>query len=238
VARRGLSPTGQADVRAVLFDVDFTLSRPGPALSAAGYRTAGSRLGLELEEARYAGARAAAMVELRHHPELDHDLDVWVRFTEEVIRGMGGSGPAVARLAVAIVEAWDVHENHDLYEDVAPTFARLRAAGLRIGLVSNSARDLGEFARHHGLAVDAVVSSGFHGKVKPHPTIFRAALELLETAPARAVMVGDSPADDVEGARAVGMHAVLVDRHDLQPPAAGAIRGLAPLPGLLGLPAA
>jgi putative hydrolase of the HAD superfamily len=74
--------------------------------------------------------------------------------------------------------------------------------------------------------------------VKPHPTIFRAALELLETAPARAVMVGDSPADDVEGARAVGMHAVLVDRHDLQPPAAGAIRGLAPLPGLLGLPAA
>ena len=58
-------------------------------------------------------------------------------------------------------------ENFDIYEDVEPVLEELRAHGLRIGLVSNGARDLREFVRHHGLDADVTVASRYHGKVKP-----------------------------------------------------------------------
>jgi hypothetical protein len=44
-------------VRAVLFDVDFTIARPGPELGPEGYRRLGARFGLELDPSRYADAR-------------------------------------------------------------------------------------------------------------------------------------------------------------------------------------
>jgi FMN phosphatase YigB (HAD superfamily) len=75
-----------------------------------------------------------------------------------------------------------------------------------------------------------------HGKVKPSPTIFRAALELLDVAPEAAVMVGDSPLDDIDGARALGMRAYLVDREGRFPDRADALPTLLELPALLGLP--
>ena len=82
-------------LRAVLVDVDFTIARPGPLLGPEGYRRAGERHGLALDPARHDAARAAAIVDLRHHPELRHDEEVWIRFTEDIVRGMGGDGPGV-----------------------------------------------------------------------------------------------------------------------------------------------
>jgi putative hydrolase of the HAD superfamily len=99
--------------------------------------------------------------------------------------------------------------------------------------VSNSARDIQEFARHHALAVDAGISSFHHGKTKPHASIFRAVLDLLEVEPPEAVMVGDTVADDIEGARAVGMHAILVDRLGVYPDYEPRLEDLSPLPDLL-----
>src|SRR4051794_19853880 len=197
---------------AVLFDVDFTLAKPGPLLGPEGYRDAGRRFGLELDPERYAEARAAALLDLQHHPELDHDEEVWIRFTEDIVRGMGGTGESCRRVAVAITDGWLESENFELYEDVLPVLSALRQAGLKIGLVSNTSRDLDAFLRHHALDVDAWVSSGVHGKVKPSPSIFKAVLELLEVEPEAAVMVGDSPEDDVAGAEALGIRALLLDR--------------------------
>ena len=114
-----------------------------------------------------------------------------------------------------------------------PVLASLREAGIRIGLVSNTSRDLGAFVEHFSLDVDAWISSGVHGKVKPSPTIFLAALELLGVEPAVAVMVGDSPLDDVEGARALGMQAYLVDREGRFPERDDALPTLLALPALL-----
>src|SRR5438552_7166038 len=79
-------------LRAVIFDVDFTLARPGPDLGPEGYRQLGARYGLSLDPALYEEARAAAVAELKRHPELDHDEEIWVRFTERIIVGMGGRG--------------------------------------------------------------------------------------------------------------------------------------------------
>jgi len=199
-------------LRAVLFDVDFTLVRPGPELGPEGYVNAGARHGLTLDASRYEAARDDALVELKHHPELEHDDTIWFAFTERIVRGMGGTAPASYECAVEITRGWERHENFELYEDVIPVLAELRAAGLKIGLVSNSARDVRAFAEHHGLDIDAGISSFHHGKTKPHASIFRAVLDLLEVAPEEAAMVGDTVEDDVEGARAIGMQAVLVDR--------------------------
>jgi putative hydrolase of the HAD superfamily len=224
-----------AELKAVLFDVDFTLARPGPELGPGGYVRAGERHGLHLEPARYEAARDAALVDLRRHPELEHDDEIWVRFTERIVRGMGGDADPAYACAVEITRAWERHENFELYDDVPDALAALRAAGLRIGLVSNSARDVREFARHHGLDVDAGISSFHHGRTKPHASIFRAVLDLLGVEPAEAVMVGDTIADDIEGALALGMCAILLDRDGIHADFEPRLESLNELPRLLGL---
>jgi HAD superfamily hydrolase (TIGR01662 family) len=223
------------ELKAVLFDVDFTLARPGPELGPEGYVRAGERHGLTLDAVRYEAARDAALVDLRRHPELEHDDEIWFRFTERIIRGMGGDADNAYDCAVEMTRGWERHENFDLYDDARPVLAELRAAGLRIGLVSNSARDVREFARHHELDVDAGISSFHHGRTKPHASIFRAVLDLLDVEPGEAAMVGDQMADDIEGAAAIGMRAILLDREGLHPGFEPRIAGLHELLPQLGL---
>jgi putative hydrolase of the HAD superfamily len=223
-------------VRAVLFDVDFTLARPGPELGPAGYVRAGVRHGLTLDPARFDRAREAALVHLRHHPELDHDDSIWFSFTERIVLGMGGTEPASYACAVDITRGWELHENFELYEDTVPVLAEVRSAGMKIGLLTNSSRDVHAFARHHGLDVDAAVGSLDHGKTKPHASIFRAVLGLLDVEAADAVMVGDTVADDIDGARALGMRALLVDRLGRYPDFDGRLDDLYGLAAALGLP--
>jgi len=224
-------------LEAVLFDVDFTLAKPGPLLGGPGYREAAARFGLDLDPERYLEARAGAVADLEHHPELDHDEEVWVRFTEDILRGMGGDGPNVREIALEITRGWERSDNFELYEDALPAMAELRAHGLRIGLVSNTSRDLEDFIAHFRLDVDAWISSGRHGKVKPSPSIFLAALELLGAVPERTAMIGDSPTDDVDGARALGLRAFLLDREGRFGGRDDTLPDLRALPAALGLPA-
>jgi len=220
---------------AVLFDVDFTLFRPGPELGPEGYRRLGERHGLVLEPTRYDAARVAAIEKLQSARDLVHDEEVWIAFTEQIVRGMGGDAEGARECAVDMVRAWEQHENFSLYEDALPVLDELRARGLRIGLVSNGQRDLEEFVVHHELRVDAVVGSKAHGRTKPHPSIFVAALEALGASAEDAAMVGDSFEDDIEGARSLGMRAILLDREGLRPGETDRIDTLLALPAALGL---
>jgi HAD superfamily hydrolase (TIGR01549 family) len=223
-------------VRAVLFDVDFTIARPGPELGPEGYQRLGERFGLELDPSRYKQARERAVEGIRRHPELEHDEEIWVAFTERIIRGMGGEADSAHDCAVAMTEAWEHAEHFELYEDALPVLEELRVQGLKLGLVSNTGRNLDEFVAHHRLDVDAAIGSGAFGRTKPHPTIFRAVLERLAIEPAEAAMVGDSPEDDVEGARAAGIEAAfLLDRDDRYPEIGDRLPDLYALPAALGL---
>jgi HAD superfamily hydrolase (TIGR01549 family) len=222
-------------VLAVLFDVDFTLCRPGPELSAERYARIAARHGATLDVGRYDDAREAAALNLKRHPELLHDDTIWHRFTEEIFLGMGGPREIASECATEIEQGWEVSENFELFEDALPVLEELRAAELRLGLVSNGIRDLHEFVAHHRLDVDAIVGSRAHGYVKPHPTIFQAALQQLGVEPAGAVMVGDSLEEDVEGARALGMRAILIDRDDRHPDVDERLTDLYGLPAALGL---
>ena len=222
-------------LRAVLFDVDFTLFRPGPELGPEGYRRLGERHGLELDPDRYAEARRASIELLSGERDLVHDEQVWIAFTEQIVLGMGGDRSGSHACAVDMVREWERHENFSLYEDAVPVLDELRRRGIKIGLVTNGQRDLEEFVAHHHLEVDAAVGSKAHGRVKPHPSIFVAALQELAVAPAETAMVGDSYEDDIEGARALGIRAILLDRDGRHPDDADRIDTLLALPAALGL---
>jgi putative hydrolase of the HAD superfamily len=226
--------TSSLMLRAVVFDVDFTIARPGPDLGPEGYARLGARYGLTLDPAKYDEARRAALDTLERHPELQHDEEIWVLFTERIIVGMGGTGDTYA-CAAEMARAWEHAQHFDLFDDVLPVLADLRGRGLKLGLLSNTARDLERFVAHHALDVDAVLTSRAHGKTKPHQAIFRRILELLGVAADEAVMVGDSIEDDIDGARAVGMRAVLLDRDGRHPEVTDRLTDLRGLTAALAL---
>jgi putative hydrolase of the HAD superfamily len=224
-------------IQAVLFDVDFTLALPGPELGAEGYRRLGERHGLELDVSRLDEARERAFRELQRQPGLEHDEELWIAFTELIIRGMGGDADSARACAADMVARWMQHENFTLYDDVLPVLEELRRRGLKLGLVSNGERDLDEFVLHHALDVEVAIGSRAFGRTKPHPSIFAAALERLGVEPGDAAMVGDSYADDIEGARALGMRAFLLDRDGRYPDEPDRLPTLLALPAALGLTA-
>lgn len=224
-------------LRAVLLDVDYTLCRPGPELGPESYVRVGARHGLELDPERYAEARERAIAGFHRHPDLLHDEELWVAFTERIVQGMGGTGRATRACAAELEGAWENSANFDLYDDVFPVLEELRRHDLKLGLISNGVRDLNAFARDHRLDVDVAIGSRDHGWTKPHESIFRAALEALGVTADEAAMVGDSLGDDVEGARALGIRAFLVDRENRYPDVPDRLPDLRALPAALGLPA-
>jgi len=119
------------------------------------------------------------------------------------------------------------------YPEVPAALAGLRAAGARLGIVSNwdiSLHDVLERTELRAL-VDTVVISAELGVGKPDPAIFRAALDRLGATAADAIHVGDSVEHDVEGARAAGLRAILVARNGADAPEG--VRVVASLDGLL-----
>lgn len=220
-------------VKAILFDVDFTLAKPGEHLGPDPYERLGREFGLDA--ARSGEAWAAATRSLPRDPDLRHDEELWHALSERVFREMGGEPDLAHNLAVTLTRLWEDSANFDLYDDALPVMDKLRAHRLKIGLVSNTHREIDDFVEHHRLEVDCVLSSRRHGWMKPHESIFRAALSLLEVEPAEAVMVGDSIEEDLEGARALGMQAFLIDRSGRHPELTEALPDLWALPAALGL---
>ena len=100
------------------------------------------------------------------------------------------------------------------YPDAAPALSSLRDAGLRLVCVSNWDCSLPAVLERCGLAqlLDGVVTSAEAGSRKPDPAIFVSALDLAEASPGEALHVGDSASEDVEGARAAGISALLLNR--------------------------
>ena len=224
---------------AVFFDVDFTLIYPGPTFRGEGYREFCARYGMTVDADRFAAGVAGAA------PLLDTDDDafnpeIFVAYTRHIIEHMGGRGPGVDAAAREIYREWAACQHFELYDDVPGVLRDLASSGVRIGLISNTQRCLTSFQSHFELngLISATMSSFEHGFMKPHPSIFSAALERIGAQPRDAVMVGDSVRQDIEGALNAGMRAVLLDRGGAAPPRAAqlgvpVIRSLRELPGLL-----
>jgi HAD superfamily hydrolase (TIGR01549 family) len=212
------------DTRAVFFDVDFTLIYPGPRFQQEGYVQCCARHGLAIDGTKFRASVAAASSMLDEADGLRHDARLFIEYTKRIIQGMGGDGPGLEACAQELFDEWASCQHFSLYDDVEPVFRALTDRGLRIGLISNTHRSLAAFQAHFELEpfVTGAISSSEHGFLKPHASIFRAALDLLGVGAAESIMVGDNPAQDVAGALAVGMRAVLLQRSAVRPPWADA----------------
>ena len=104
----------------------------------------------------------------------------------------------------------------------------------RVGLITNADNGiLRQSILRRGFLFDFVVTSEDVGRCKPHPAVFERALELERLSPAQMLMVGDSPVEDIMGAKQCGMPAVQICRQgEIQ--GEGCIRQLSQLRELLG----
>jgi HAD superfamily hydrolase (TIGR01662 family) len=223
--------------RAVFFDVDFTLIHPGPAFQGSGYSEFCARHGIVVDPARFAQSVASASTLLDSSGGI-YDPQIFIDYTRRIIEGMGGCGDKVEMAARDIYDEWSGCQHFTLYEDVPDVVRALHARGLTIGLISNTQRCLSSFQSHFALdgLFAVTVSSALHGYMKPHPSIFQAALQQAGVAVDESVMVGDSLDHDIAGARRLGMRAVLVARSGPPsecPPDVPVIATLRDLPALL-----
>jgi len=115
-------------------------------------------------------------------------------------------------------------EGAAIYGNTIPVLQELRAKGLKTAVVSNSPwgspPDLwGKEIERLGLMpyFDALCFCGEVGWRKPAKPIFVLAMNRLSVRPADCLFVGDRPKWDIDGPRAVGMNAVLVDRDGAYP---------------------
>jgi putative hydrolase of the HAD superfamily len=205
-------------IRAVLLDALGTLLHfepPAPLLRAALRERAGIEVSAEAAEA----AIKAEIAYYRGHLHEGRDpasLADLRRRSAEAMRPALGVEADGAALTDALLAALRFRA----YPDAAPALRSLRSLGLAIVVVSNWDHSLHARLAETGLAplVDAAIASAEIGHAKPDPAIFEHALELAGAGPGSALHVGDSPREDVQGALAAGLRAVLVARG--APPAA------------------
>ena len=219
--------------RAVSFDVTGTLL--GLPRLGEIYAEAFRRHGHAVDEARMGEVVPAVWQELSIRTKLGED-----RFSSHPEGAKGFWRELVARvaahlelepptpfLAAELFERFAQADAWEVFADAAAALPALRAAGLRLGVVSNFDARLPRVLAGCGLAerFEAVVYSEEVGVEKPHPAIFEELLGRLDLPAADVLHVGDSRRDDVEGARAVGMQALWLTRGS----ARGDLRSLAEL---------
>jgi putative hydrolase of the HAD superfamily len=118
----------------------------------------------------------------------------------------------------AVAEACELRVEHwrELLRPAPATLAtldRLRAAGLRLALVSDCSIETPLAWEDTELAprFDVAVFSSVVGVRKPHPDIYRAAYEPLGVAPPECLFVGDGGSRELTGAAALGMRAIRLE---------------------------
>jgi putative hydrolase of the HAD superfamily len=222
-----------APVRAVLLDALGTLVElqpPAPRLQRllgqAGFDVS--------EEQAAAGFAAEIAYYLDHHLEgsdrerLERLRD---RCAEEMRRALDLPDLDHATARRAMLEALEFRP----YPDVLPALRELRERGVTLVIASNWDCSLPDWLGPAGITelVDGVVTSAEVGAPKPNPRIFERALAIAGAAPSEAIHVGDTVDNDVNGAAAAGVRAVLLQRDGEPPAGVEAVRSLRELAALL-----
>jgi len=210
--------------RAILFDAGFTLTFHDGERIAAYAAQAGVHADVaaleRAEGALRAELRETEGVTLRTHADGGHRWHQHMYRRLLALAETPGDSDLLDEAAAVILRehrlsnAW-----RRVGAGVRASLTRLRAAGLKLAVVSNSEGTIEQMLIEIELrdVFDAVVDSAVVGITKPDPRIFRIALDRLAVSPAEAIMVGDSPSADIAGAHAAGIRAALLDPHGLYP---------------------
>jgi putative hydrolase of the HAD superfamily len=210
--------------KAVLFDAGFTLTfHDGARLAAYAAKAGVTADAAALERAERAlrqEFRETQGVVMRTHHDGGFSWHERLYRRLLALSETPGAPDALDRAATVILRehrasnAW-----RRIGSGVRESLQRLRAAGLKLAVVSNSEGTIEEMLLEIGLRplFDAVVDSSVVGFTKPDPRIFQIALDRLAVSAADALMVGDSPSADVDGASAAGIRAALIDPYDFYP---------------------
>jgi len=210
----------------VFFDVGFTLMYFFPsllelnlrALHEAGFNVSAERL---LDARRELDMRLQATRPTATFPpteEADRAREIELR--RQLLHALGIESDKMLQRFMAREEAIYAEPGAlRLYPEVKEVLRGLRAAGYRLGVISNWSWNLRARCAQLGIAddFDLILASAYAGVEKPHPAIFRLALESLQVAPKRALHVGDNYTADVLGARNAGLDAVLICRDEMPP---------------------
>ena len=197
-----------AGLRAVLFDAGNTLVFLDYARLA---EEVGAAIGLPLTEQGLARHRAAATRAMESATGGDRHRAAAYLESLFLLSGVPRESLDQVRDCLGRMHGerhlWSV-----LADRSAESLARLRQAGLKLAVVSNSDGRVEQALAAAGIRhyFDVVIDSALIGVEKPDPRIFHAALEALGVAPEEALYVGDLYDIDVLGARAAGLDAVLL----------------------------
>jgi putative hydrolase of the HAD superfamily len=203
-------------IRALLIDAMGTLLALEPPVEPlrAEFR---SRFGIALTAAEAQAAMATEIAYYRANMGHGRDAASLAALRRDCARALRAALPR--RFSVidepALTEALLAALRFRAFPDAAGALAAVRAAGVeRVVVVSNWDASLPQVLERAGLGrcVDAVVTSAEVGAAKPSPAVFEAALREAGVVATQALHVGDSFAEDVVGARAAGVEAVLLDR--------------------------
>jgi putative hydrolase of the HAD superfamily len=210
-------------IRAVLFDVAGTLLELAEPVGETYARFA-RREGMTADadalgaafRAAFAAARPLAFPGVEAAERRAHERDWWrsIVFAAFAAARVEGPPSSLERAFEAVFEHFSRPEAWRVFDDVRPALASLRAAGLRLGVVSNFDGRLHALLDRLALAsaFDAIVLSSECGFAKPDIRIFAEALNRIGTEPAGALHVGDSDELDIRPARKVGLTALRIDR--------------------------
>lgn len=206
-----------ATVRTLLLDAGGVLVRPDFERVAAALRAQGVTADAAVLRAAEAPAKHALDRPPGDGTATDEERS-WVYF-DLLLRHAGIPPSRATDAALGELRAW--HDEHGLWEEVpegvGPALRRLRGAGLRLAVVSNSNGTVRPLLERLGFLdlFEEVLDSAVEGVEKPDPRIFQLALERLGASPEEALFVGDIYHVDVVGGRAAGIRVVMVDEAGL-----------------------
>ena len=223
-------------IRAVFFDAGATLLHPNPPVEEI-YAREFSADGARFSSEEFTRALTRAWEEVHAQSAADRyggvrgEADFWRGFLNRV-RGILDGGSVSHEVFARLAAHFRNPASWAVYDDVAPALDALEERGMLLAVVSNwdsylptLLEGLGLRGRFRALSVSAIEETG-----KPDPEIFRRTCERLGVDPSEALHVGDSLAEDYEGARGAGLAALLLDRDDRHPHVAERVRTLVELP--------
>jgi putative hydrolase of the HAD superfamily len=208
-----------AEIKAVTFDVGGTLARGGLNeelyLSKVTSYLRQQGFDVSLEGCSRATAKGLEELGLRRKDNLEMSFG---EFCSRVLRDLGVT-PTEELLRQILSLYFDCFKQVER-KGVRRVLAEL-SESYDLGVISNSmSLAPRRFLEQHGLEkyFKVIVVSGEVGYRKPHPEIFKLALEKLGASPGEVVHVGNSPEEDVKGAKGAGMLSVLITPEAIEEP--------------------